>query len=182
MVWHFPAASMPLAGLSLVAGLGCLDALDGLGVPGVGLKWPNDLVAQGGKLGGVLVEVAGSAAVVGVGINVHLSQSLAGELGQPVVDIASLGRAPSRNVLVASLADSLATALAGFEARGFAAYRDAWAARHALQGERVRVLPAGGVPIEGRAVGVAEDGALLVETVRGVERFVSAEVSLRAAA
>lgn len=182
MIWRYPAASMPLSGLSLVAGLACLEALDGLGVPGAGLKWPNDLVAKGRKLGGILVEVAGTAAVVGVGINLRVPSAVTAGLAQPVIDLAALGRPPGRNALAASLADALARALAAFEALGFAAFREAWAARHALQGERVRVLPAGGAPVEGRAVGVAEDGALLVETARGVERFVSAEVSVRAAA
>jgi BirA family biotin operon repressor/biotin-[acetyl-CoA-carboxylase] ligase len=182
MVWQFRAASMPLSGLSLVAGLACLDALDGLGMSGIGLKWPNDLVARGRKLGGILVEVAGSAAVVGVGLNVRLPVTVVAELGQPVIDLVTLGIAPARNALVAAVARELARSLEGFEALGFSAYRDAWAARHTLQGERVCVLPLGGAPIEGRAVGVAEDGALLVETARGVERFVSAEVSLRAAA
>ena len=182
MIWQFPAASMPLSGLSLVAGIACLDALDGLGIAGVGVKWPNDLVAQGRKLGGILVEVAGRAAVVGVGLNVRLPPTLAADLGQPVIDLVSLSAPRSRNALVAAVARELARSLAGFEQLGFAAYREAWTARHALQGERVRVLPAGRAPVEGRAVGVADDGALLVETPSGVERFLSAEVSLRAAA
>ncbi|MCU0804584.1 MAG: biotin--[acetyl-CoA-carboxylase] ligase [Burkholderiales bacterium] len=182
MIWQFPPASMPLSGLSLVAGLACVDAIGHSGVHGVGLKWPNDLVARGRKLGGILVEVAGSAAVIGVGLNVRLPATLTAALGQPAIDLAALGAAPGRNALVAAVARGLAQSLAGFETLGFAAYRDAWAARHALQGERVFVLPAGGAPVEGRAIGVADDGALLVETAHGVERFVSAEVSLRAAA
>lgn len=179
MIWRFPEASMPLSGLSLVAGIACLDALDSLGVAGAGLKWPNDLVAQGRKLGGILVEVAGRAAVIGVGLNVRLPATLLPDLGQPAIDLASLGASVSRNALVAAVARELARSLAGFEQLGFAAYREAWTARHALQGERVCVLPAGRPPIEGRAVGVADDGALLVRTGSGVERVVAGEVSLR---
>ncbi|MCX7893069.1 MAG: biotin--[acetyl-CoA-carboxylase] ligase [Burkholderiales bacterium] len=182
MVWRFDDLAASLAGLSLAAGVACAEALERLGATGVGVKWPNDLVAAGAKLGGILVEVAGGAVVVGVGINLRLPAAVRAAQGQPVTDLASLGTVPGRNALVAATAGRLAAALARFAREGFGGFREAWAARHALHGKRVRVLPAEGVPVEGRALGVGEDGALLVETERGVERFISGEVSLRAAA
>src|SRR5690606_25722679 len=64
-----------LPSLTLAAGAGIADGLDAAGIEGVGLKWPNDLVSGGRKLGGILVDVAGESrgplhVVVGVGVNV----------------------------------------------------------------------------------------------------------------
>ena len=68
-----------------------------------------------------------------------------------------------------------------FAEQGFAPLRQEWMARHAHQGKAVTLSSGNGKTVAGRATGVAEDGALLLETARGVERFVSGELSLRAA-
>ncbi len=182
VLWRFERSAAGLSGLPLAIGVACARALESLGASDVALKWPNDIVRAGGKLGGILVEVSGSphaAAVIGVGINVRLPAGAARAIGRPVAD---LGGAVPRNALAARVLDEVAGAAAAFERDGFGAFRTEWLRRHAWQGRRVRVLAPAQRTVDGVAAGVAEDGALNVETPDGPERFHAAEVSLRLAA
>ncbi len=187
LLWRFETSPATLGGLSLAVGVACARALARLAAIGVRLKWPNDLVLDGAKLGGILVEIEGEThgpcvAVVGVGINVRLPEATRCGLGQPVTDLAASGLTlPARNDLLAKLLTSIAEAVRTFERRGFAPFREEWQRRHAWQGQRVRVVVAERRAIDGVAAGVAEDGALLLETPRGLERFHAGEVSLRRA-
>jgi BirA family biotin operon repressor/biotin-[acetyl-CoA-carboxylase] ligase len=174
-----------LAGLSLVAGIALVEALEDLGVSGLGLKWPNDVIADNRKLAGVLVELGGEFlgpchAVIGIGINLRLPPDAAIE--QPYIDLAECcgGEPPSRNALVARLIARLATALDRFAAHGFAAFTDAFARHDLLAGLAVRVHSADGVR-DGVAAGVDERGALRVLHGADNVRYDSAEVSVRRA-
>jgi BirA family biotin operon repressor/biotin-[acetyl-CoA-carboxylase] ligase len=185
LVWRFERGAAGLTGLPLVAGVACARALESLGAHGLALKWPNDLLLHGAKLGGVLVEAQGDArgpmsAVIGVGINVRLPDRARRAIAQPVADLAGVPYG-SRSAALARLLAMLVDALWRFEREGFAAFRDDWQRRHAFQGARVRLLVPSERAIEGIASGVADDGALLLETGGGVERFYAGEVSLRAA-
>jgi BirA family biotin operon repressor/biotin-[acetyl-CoA-carboxylase] ligase len=186
LLWRFGQGAAGLSGLSLAAGLAVARALASVGVEEVQLKWPNDLLHTGRKLGGILIEVHGdapgsTAAVIGIGLNVRLSAILRDAIAQPVIDVASLGKQmPQRNRLLAATLVELVQVLDLFSAQGFAPLRDEWTARHAHQGKAVTLASADGKTVTGRAEGVAADGALLLETARGVERFVSGELSLRA--
>jgi len=188
VLWRYRRRRTDFAGLPLAVGVACVRALDALGVAGVRLKWPNDLVHAERKLGGILVEASAEArgeavVVVGVGINVRRSYLLGETIGQPVSDLAALvERVPPRTALLGELLAEIAAALDAFGAHGFAIFRDAWSRLHAQQDERVRVLLPGGGAVEGVALGVAEDGALLLATDTGVQRHHSGEVSLRRAA
>ena len=172
-----------LAGLSLVAGIALVEALGDCGVRGLGLKWPNDVLADNRKLAGILVELGGEFlgpchAVIGIGINVRLPADAA--IGQPHIDLAELraGAPPSRNRLVAQLLTRLTEALDRFAAHGFAAFTDSYARHDLLAGLAVRVLGADG-PRDGVAAGVDERGALLVHHGHAMMRYDSAEVTVR---
>jgi BirA family biotin operon repressor/biotin-[acetyl-CoA-carboxylase] ligase len=188
LLWRFDRGASALGGLSLAAGVACIRALAKVGYRGVALKWPNDLVVGDGKLGGILVELGGdslgpTAAVIGIGINVRATGATRRAVDREIADLATGGGPPvSRSALLAGLLASLAEALPVFAREGFSAFRDEWLRHHAYQGRRVRVLVPPERTVDGVAAGVAEDGALVVETRRGVERFHSAEVSLRRAA
>jgi BirA family biotin operon repressor/biotin-[acetyl-CoA-carboxylase] ligase len=185
VLWRFARGTPALSGLPLAIGVACARALESLGADGIGLKWPNDIVRGDGKLGGILVEVSGdgsSAAVIGVGINVRLPGAAKRAIGRPVADLGGGREAPPRNALAARLLAEIADAARVFEREGFGAFRDEWLRRHAWQGRRVRVLAPSRRTVDGVAAGVADDGALIVETPRGPERFHSAEVSLKLAA
>jgi BirA family biotin operon repressor/biotin-[acetyl-CoA-carboxylase] ligase len=185
LLWRFPRGAGSLAGLSLAVAVGAAEALEKLGARDVTLKWPNDLLCEGRKLGGVLIETAGDpagpvAAVVGVGVNVRLGPAAHERIGQPATDLAACCTAtPSRTAALAGLLASIALALDLFSREGFAPFRQAWLRRHAWQGRRVVLLDTDRRFAEGQVVGVAADGALELASERGVERFHSGELSLR---
>jgi BirA family transcriptional regulator, biotin operon repressor / biotin---[acetyl-CoA-carboxylase] ligase len=186
--WHFSQGPAGLAGLSLAVAVGAVRALERLGIEGVQLKWPNDLYCEGRKLGGILIESSGdalgpSAVIVGLGLNVRINSALHARIDRPVTDLASCRgvAVPRRTVLLGALLESLADVLAHFAREGFAPFRDDWQQRHVWQGRRVRLALADRRVAEGEALGVAEDGALVLSSPRGVERFHSGELSLRRA-
>ena len=174
--YTFAAQPADLAALTLVAGLGVVDALGRLGIGGVQLKWPNDLIAGGGKLGGILTEtlpLRGDAitVVTGLGLNLQLDRQIASDLasegGRRVVDLAGFaGDLPCRNELTASLIDALCATFVDFEARGFSAYLERWTEIDWLRGRSVTVeTPSASV--RGTGAGIARDGALLVLSESG---------------
>lgn len=186
LLWRFDRGGAALGGLSLAVGVACVRAFRALGLDEVALKWPNDLVRGDGKLGGILIELSGdalgpTAAVIGIGVNVHLPEKARRAIGQSVADLAR-PLAPLRNLLLAELLATLAEALPVFADQGFGPFRDEWLQHHIYHRRRVRLLVPPRRTVEGVATGVAEDGALVVATRGGVERFHSAEVSLRSAA
>lgn len=185
LLWRFPAG-MPLpAGLSLAVGVAAARAIEGMGAAGVRLKWPNDILADGAKLGGILVETVSHGgrhiAVIGIGINVRLPGEIADAVGTEAGALASvMPYAPSRNLLLANLLKALAAMLDEFGRTGFAGFVEEWLARNAHAGQLVSILAEGAAPLEGRCAGVDADGALLLDSATGVHRIVSGEVSLRA--
>lgn len=186
LLWRFPAGLSAPAGLSLATGVAVARALEGAGASGVRLKWPNDILADGAKLGGILIETVTAGgrhiAVIGIGLNVRLPREIA-----EAVDVRAgalenvMPYAPSRNLLLGALLNALSTMLEEFEHAGFAGFADEWLARNAHAGQLVSILAEGAVPVEGRCVGVDADGALLLDTATGVRRIVSGDVSLRPA-
>jgi BirA family biotin operon repressor/biotin-[acetyl-CoA-carboxylase] ligase len=187
LLWRFPRGAGALAGLSLAVGVAIVRALATAGVSGAALKWPNDVLWEDGKLAGILTELAGdalgpTAAVIGIGLNVRLSQATRARIGQRAADLeTACGVAPDRNALLARLLVELGQALQAFEKDGFAPLRSEWQRLHALQDRRVTLVLPDGTRRSGSARGAAEDGAFLLETRGGMERFHSAEVSLRPA-
>jgi BirA family biotin operon repressor/biotin-[acetyl-CoA-carboxylase] ligase len=156
-------------------------ALREFGVP-VALKWPNDVLLDGRKLAGILIELSGdalgpAAVVIGIGLNV----AAPGEVDQPVANLADAGCKVGRNALLAALLNQLAQVLSQFDRDGFAAFRDEWHQLAAFIGQPVRLSFSHGEPADGVAVGVDDSGALLVDGAAGRRVFHVGEVSLRAA-
>lgn len=183
--WRFECGFAALAGLSLVAGLAVARALAALGVPGVGLKWPNDVLADGAKLAGILVELSGEAqgscaAVIGIGLNVRVTDALREQAGQPVTDLATLcgGTAPDRNQVVAALLDALAGALQHFAMAGFAPFVDAYGELDLLHGQALWLHGVDG-RVAAIGAGVDAGGALLARGDGGLLRIDSGDVSVR---
>lgn len=188
VAYTFAAQPRNLPALTLAIGMGLIDALDRLGMVGITLKWPNDLVARDGKLGGILTESQGLAGgaihvVSGVGLNLDLPDDfdlgVEAERAQPVSDLASLARdLPSANAIAACLVDGLCGVFVDYEARGFDAYASRWRERDWLHG-RALTIDSPGQSISGVAAGVADDGALLVAVAEGaVQRVTSGTVVL----
>jgi BirA family biotin operon repressor/biotin-[acetyl-CoA-carboxylase] ligase len=176
-----------LGGLSLAAGVAVAEALHSLDVA-VQLKWPNDLIIEGRKLGGLLVEGGGEhagpvRAVVGLGLNLRMPEHAARGIQQPWTDLATVAPAlgTSRNALAAAVLERLLPALELFDRDGLASFRERYAAFDALRDREVAVVGAGAA-LQGIALGLADDGGLRIRTPAGDARIVHAgEVSVRAA-
>ena len=194
LLWRFDRGAAQLGGLSLVVGLAVLRALRTLGDANLldpdcaGLKWPNDIVAGGAKIAGVLIETQGdmlgpTSVVIGIGINVNLSDTLKMNIDQPATDVITLcDQPPSRNRLLARMLQELVIVLDEFRQTGFSTFKAAWRDHHVLHGRPVRVLFADASAVEATVKDVADDGALIV-LVKGKALHVTAgEVSLRPAA
>lgn len=184
LLWRFPSGMPPPMGLSLAAGVAVAQTLESMGAAGVKLKWPNDILSGRAKLGGILVETLSeggrSAAVIGIGLNIHLPREIADAVGTEADALSSvMPYAPSRNLLLAHLLRALAAMLETFGSKGFAAFAEEWQARNAHAGQCVCILGEGAAPLEGRFAGVENDGALLLETAAGMRRVYSGDVSLR---
>lgn len=188
VAWTFNDAPRSLPALSLGVGVAVWRALARAGASGLKLKWPNDICFHDRKIGGVLIEVraeAGGSAhvVVGVGINVSLQPPARRRIEASGVRVAAASDActvePSRNLVAGAILDELLNMLEKFAREGFAAFQDAWMALDALRDRPARVL-LGDTAIFGTARGVDRDGALLLESGAGLQRFVSGEASLRA--
>ncbi len=185
LVWGFSEGVAALEGLSLVVGLAIHKALQSLGIQGVSLKWPNDLLVGSHKLAGILLEMQGDAAgecqvVIGVGVNVAMPEGEEAKIDQPWVDLSRLTSMPiSRNQLMAAILNHLIPELERFGSIGFSGYREEWQAVHAFQNEPVRLI-LGNKEIVGRCLGVDGHGALIIHHQGGVEHFHAGEVSMRA--
>ena len=187
LLWRFQCGAAALPGLSLCVGVALIRALRDFEVNSAQLKWPNDVLVDGKKLAGILIELQGdlegpSVAVIGVGINLDFNSSLPKNMlesiDQPAIDLVSV-KAIDQNVLLGAMLKHLAHVLSGFEASGFVALRDEWLTYHAYENKPVRMLLPNGTDVKGQVQGVAEDGILLVETALGLQRFSAGEISLR---
>jgi BirA family transcriptional regulator, biotin operon repressor / biotin---[acetyl-CoA-carboxylase] ligase len=188
--WRFEQGAGFVAGLSLAVGVAVVHALEAEGLPGVELKWPNDLVHRHLKVGGILVELNGDAlgpstVVVGVGLNVRLPAAIKRDIAQPVSDltaVAGRGAPPiDRNRLLARVAAELAANLAKYAEHGFAPFAAEWQRRHAYQGKPVKLLLPDGESVKGTVAGVDSTGALVLADGPRRARFLAGEISLRRA-
>lgn len=184
VVWEFDSGASTLEGLSLAVGVAVVDALAKAGVAGVELKWPNDVLHQGRKMAGVLLEVTGDAegpcqVVVGIGLNVKMPKSASVGIDQPWIDVASLTEVEfTRSRLVGLLLNELMPLLDLFGAKGFSAFRKRWQDLDAYAGKQV-ALTYGREVVTGVADSVDDCGAIVVRTTNGVRSFNGGEVSLR---
>jgi len=185
LLWRFEDHGT-VAGLSLAVGVAIHRALRRAGVEGIGLKWPNDLLWQGRKLGGILLEVSGEAhgrcaVVVGVGLNLRIPASAAQAIDQAWTDLSQIsgGQLPSRNRLTGYLLEGLLELLAAYPEQGLQAYVDEWRHWHCMAGRKA-VLQLGGKNIAGTVVGISDAGLLLLDCEEGgLREFASGDVRLR---
>lgn len=184
--WNFSQGASALEGLSLAVGVALVRSLSSVGVENLALKWPNDVICNGKKLAGVLIEMSGDAAgpcsaVVGIGLNVDMGARNLREIGQPWIDVATaLGRKVSRNQLVGSMLSELVPILTEYQRSGFARYQDEWNKLDHLAMQDVELVGAGD-EVSGVGYGVDETGAFRVKTESGIQLIRGGEISLRRA-
>ena len=187
LMWEFSQGAAALEGLSLAVGVAVARALQQVGVEGIRLKWPNDILHEVDKLGGILLEMVGDATgtcqvVIGVGINVAMPGAAGQAIDQRWTDLARIadGRTPSRNALLAALLDQLLPLAAGFESTGFAPWQEPWSELDAFAGTSV-ILHSGDHRQGGVCRGVDNRGALQLETTTGIQKIYGGVISLRPA-
>jgi len=159
---------------ALLAGLAAAESLDH---PGIVLKWPNDLLFGGAKLGGILIDCATTAEgqldwlVIGIGINLTCALDIEGRA------VISLGSAIPPDMLATRIADSLSYWRRVRLLEGWGAIRTAWLARATPIGQTM-TLRQGETVVGGRFAGLGEDGSLLLQTGGRVHAFSSGEIWL----
>ena len=182
LAWKFGGGLQKLTGLPLAIGTALAETLGRLGQP-VQLKWPNDVLKDGDKLAGILVETApvpdGAVwTVIGIGLNLAMPDELEEQIGRPVAAVPWLARM-ERDTLLAAILDGQAEALRLFGQSGFSAFSARWNLLHGWQGQTVVILDRGEVLHEGLAAGVDDAGRLLLDTENGRAAIVAGDVSLR---
>ena len=184
LAWPVRSAAADLAGLSLAVGVVVAEVLSALGLQGVGLKWPNDLLIKNKKLGGILIDLRGEAngiiwVVIGIGINVNMQSATDAAIDQPWVSCEQvLGKKLSRNRLGGLLIASLLSALKVFEVEGFGAFRHRWQQLDLLAGKPVWVEIAG-EKVSAVATGVDASGALTIDYQDSSMTLNGGEVTVR---
>ena len=184
IVWEFYQGAAQLEGLSLATGVAVANALKRLGVPSIGLKWPNDLLVGGAKLSGILLEMTGDPSgrcqvVLGVGVNHRLPMSAAVDIDQAWTRLEDICPGLGRNVVAAAVLSELLLMLKRFAASGFEAFQEEWLELDVYSGREV-VIKTGAADICGIAQGVDSTGGLVLE-IEGERQIIKGgEMSLRA--
>ncbi len=189
MYWRLEAGIAAAMGLSLVVGVAVAEALEFLGLKGIKLKWPNDLYYQDKKLAGILVEMSGQAGgaadlVIGLGLNINMPESVEG-IDQPWTSLSSVSRnltssykLPSKNELAATLINKCSEAISDYEYNGMQGFIARWNRLDNFLNRQAK-LAMGNREVHGIVRGINEQGAVLIETDKGLESFVGGEISLR---
>lgn len=185
LVWRFEQGIAAVEGLSLLVGIAIVRAMEKMNIEGVQLKWPNDLLYEGRKLAGILLEVHGEASgqcqvVIGVGINAEMPQEIGAAIDQPWTDLKTIMGGVSRNQLMAEVLNELTVGLTEFQQSGFSVLVDEWQARNAMQEEPI-TLQIGDELVKGVCKGVNASGALLLESEEGVKAYHGGEISIQRA-
>lgn len=182
LLWRFPPESTAPTALSLAIGLALARAMADLGGADVRLKWPNDLLCHGRKLGGILIELQPGAlrtAIIGIGLNLRLPHDLPPDVAATATSLAECRvKEPAREAVLAACLRQLCSVLDDYAVNGFAPLQAEWQAKHAWQGEQV-VISGANESTQGICRGVDSEGGLLLETAAGLQRIVSGDVSLR---
>ncbi len=183
--WQFDKPAGQLGGASLAVGLALAEALIDAGLYGAQLKWPNDIVVDGKKCAGILIETQGdvfepASLVIGIGVNYRLHPEYQKNIDQPVCDYASnaLQLVP-RDVLLSVIFRHIWERLSTFNTHGFAPLKEAWLKHHAYANCSVVASFGDGRKLDGLIVDIAEDGALILQVGSRREVLYSGEVSLR---
>lgn len=178
----WPQGPASAAGLPLLAGAAVAEVLADLGAQGLSLKWPNDLLLDGAKLGGLLLEFASRGQdflVLGLGLNLRLPAGF--DAGQPSADLASAGIEVERVLLAAQLLRALCASAEDLRRRGLAPLLPRWRRFDALLGCTLEVR-AGEQVWVGTAAGIDERGQLRLRLPDGSEQlFGGGELRVRRA-
>lgn len=185
VLWRFQRPLTALSGLSLAVGLALARALAMHGGRDVRLKWPNDVLLEGGKAAGILIETQGdvlngATAVIGIGVNVRDSRELREQVDQAMAALMpGMDGELARGRVLLDILSAMDDILSRFDVEGFAPFREEWQDRMAWRGEEVSVEYTNQTRLIGVLAGVDPSGLLLLRTPEGLMPVHSGEVSLR---
>lgn len=170
---HIAQGDPPPATLAFVAGIAVHEAVATFvdQTDDLRLKWPNDLLLNGGKLAGILLEAQGSTVVAGIGVNLISAPVVEGRV---TIALAQAGEAPKRDAFAIRLAASFASGLAHWRKYGKAAVLTRWLQLAHPEGTAMRVHEPGGAVLQGKFNGLDADGALKLHLADGTIRLVHA--------
>lgn len=152
------------------------------------VKWPNDVLLQGKKVCGILLELVAEMSqvhqlIAGIGINAN--QQLADfpeEVQQKAISLAvAVGHPVQRTSILCAVLQKIEENCLLLERQGFDAIREKWLSLSCVIGKEVQIVRQGDAILTGTAIGLGHDGSLQVQTAQGVEQVVAGDVSLRAA-
>ncbi len=176
-----------LSGLSLAVGITLAETLQENCQDKIQVKWPNDLLVNGKKLSGILVEIKnetdGSYKIItGIGVNVSMPEKAIDMINRPFISLEQCHplRDISRGRLVANIISNVLDTMVEFENNGFGFFYQKWNQRDAWFGQSVEI-EIGKNKILGKHTGIDSTGALLLEQDGEITSFSSGEVSLRSA-
>ena len=172
--------------MSLVVGLSIADELSLIGLEGVEIKWPNDILIGNKKLAGILVELVdkGSslAIVIGFGLNIEIMPSEKIKIDQPITDIKSLGISVSRNMLLSRLVRSLRFYTSQYIRDGFGSLKEIYENKLAFKGQLCELMSSQGTLVdEGVLLGINSRGEIKIQKGASIQSYNSGEVSLKRA-
>lgn len=186
--WHSPpnnlyltfvislAPAEAMKGFSIAMGVAVSRALKLQGLT-VSLKWPNDILYNQRKLGGILIETTedAQATIVGIGINLQMPAGV--DIDQPWTDVSRhLTTTISRETLAGAILNASAEIIEEFSVSGLSGLLAEWCALDVLIGQPVTLIEAG-TEHQGIAEGLDVSGALVLRTAEGVRLFYGGEVS-----
>jgi len=166
-------------GLTALFSLAVARALDDF-VEGPAIKWPNDILVNGKKLGGILAESKGDTVVIGLGLDVNEE---AGDLSRGIATEAismrmACGRVLDRGIVLCRILEAFEERYDRFREEGFAPFREEVQHRLLFIGKWV-IIESGGSSFDGKMIGVTNEGRLCLD-VDGAERvFSSGDLTLR---
>jgi BirA family biotin operon repressor/biotin-[acetyl-CoA-carboxylase] ligase len=168
----------------LAAGVALARALRRAGLEKHRLKWPNDILVDGRKLAGILVEASGEAngpcnAIIGIGLNIELDAACGELIDQPWTDLHThLHVPPRRNELAGLLLDELIGSCIRYQHQGLEPFLPEWRAWDGFLGQEVELISADR-RVAGIYSGLDARGGLILHGREGLSTFYAGEVSLR---
>ncbi len=178
-----PSDSLGL--LSIVTGIAICRALQGIGIDAVALKWPNDLLSDGRKLGGILIESrplpdGAYFFAIGFGLNVFMTAQDLASIPQPTTSLALISTAPvCRTRVLGAVLESVIQSVQAFEVSAVEDLIAQFRQFDAFHGKTIEVITAND-KIRGINRGISATGQLQLATDAGIELHSAAEISLRA--
>lgn len=170
LVRLYPTDPQP-ATLALVAAVALEEAVSVFFPRGAAIKWPNDLLIDGAKLSGILLERVDDAVVIGVGVNLaHHPENLE----RPATSLGAHRHAPDPQQFLEALAEGLARWIARWRGEGLPPIRDRWLARAHPPGTALTARLADGTSLDGLFDGLTGEGALILRLADGSQRVIHA--------